>query len=675
MKKEQWYEDQPVLRDDLVRAQSTKEEAITERQLDLFDYGVINNSQTNGESSAFLIQQGPSTGLFVTVGTGTAVSPSGERILISAPLSSYNSSLATTQTDNGIGGTTLTPQSTGSQNIPVVNNATNRIWVGYLQVLDPSTFTLAESTNERLFVSGEDGYQFAVTTTSTNPDPTNYVLIGEVVTAGGVVTSINSSNTLDSTSYGPVNIPASSPYQLSLPVEPNIPSDLDRPNSIPVISGYTYVTTTPAAGQFTVNFSSGIVTFNAANASASVTISYSVLHVRCQSLISRAETVGGQLHLNQPTATYNLGSNIYLTDHLNAVGTGVVTATNPHGTSAADIGLSDINDLGEILATSGIVTPTGNASSLTSSLSPTAVFQASPPSANAVTIAPLASGEYVNMNGTIISSTNIPSTSTFYFVNPYPSGSPIAAGAYYFYIDSILKTVQMASSLPASAFPIASIQWNGSYLVLPITDLRIFGTGASRNLQLQTVLGLSTGAATDNRALTLFNARLIGSTAVTFPSNSFTGLGGTTLNLTTDGTAASVTFPSLPVNTTIQNAVSSINTAIPNVTAVATAAGQIKILSPISLVITGGTAASILGFPVSPAAGSSSSGLLQEIRISGSTSSVGTAGVVYPAVISLAYNTSNQLTQSTAYMGNEVLTTTLTYNTDGSVKTITETVS
>lgn len=592
MKKEAWYEDQPVLKSDLDRAQNSKEEAIRERLLDLNYVGVIKDSQLQGEASEFVIQQGPAAGLFITVNTGVAVSPAGERILLPA-ISLYNPLASTATIDNGIGGTTLVPQSSGSQNIPLTNNAVNSVWIGYLQTTDTTVFTLSEVTNERLFVKKDDGYQITVTTTSTNPDASKYVLLGEVTTLAGSVVLINLDNTKEAAVTGPTIIPGT-PYQVALTVLPNILTELDRPVSIPTVTGFTYTAGTPAAAQFTVNFSTGVVTFNAANTGASVTINYLVTHTRRQYALAKSNSVGGAVSLNDRPASYEAGSVVTLSEHINARGVGVISPTNPHGTTAADIGLSGIQDLGGRLASSGItIEATGDASSPASSLSPSATT-AFIPGDNKVVIAPLVAGESVNIAGTIVTTADIPTQVTYDFLDPV---LPLPPSTFYFYIDKSTKTLaRTTGSIPSDGFPVASIYWDGSKLILPIADLRFFGTSARSNIRLETLLGLATGSATDNRTHNLYNARLIGTAVVTSPSYAFVGLGGTTLTVVIDGTPGSVTFPASPVDTTISSAIAAITSQIPGVVAVKTMDNRIKLLAAYSITITGGSAAPILGF-------------------------------------------------------------------------------
>lgn len=582
MKREKWYEDQPVLKNDLDWAQTSKEEAIKERVVDSSVPGVLNG---------FLVEQGPAAGLFITIGTGAGISPAGERIVISS-VSTYSSTNPSLLADNGIGGTAAVPQSTGSENIPVSNNATNYIWLGYLETADSTTFTLSNTTHERLFVKRNDGFEVVITTVSTNPDSTRYIQLAEVVTSGGSVTSINTTNDKEDAATLVTTVPGS-PYELSLPVLPNLHATQHRPASIPVISGFTYTTGTPAAGQFTVDFTTGIVVFNAADTGASISVDYEVEHIRRHKALML--NTGVQLTLNQSPATYERGTLVSVNDHINARGGGIISPTNPHGLTPADIGLSGVTDLGGVLASPGVVIDTADASTFTSALSPSAVsaFLAQD---NVVAIAPLVAGESINIFGTIATATEIPNQSLFTFVDA--TLTPIAVGTYYFYVDKETRSVQRnLGSYPTDAFPIASIYWDGSSLELPITDLRTFGTVAKNNLRLETLLGLVTGSATDNRTYTFYNAVLLNSESVSSPDYAYTALGGTTLNIDVDGSPESVTFAVSPANTTLSQAISAIN-AQTSIYASKTSDNRIKLLAEQSLEVTGGSAAAILGFTV-----------------------------------------------------------------------------
>jgi len=175
MEQEIWQEDQPVLVSDLNRAQSTKEDAITSRMGDEFYAGVVPDSQMLAESVPFLITVVTST--TINVGTGVAYDVNGQRIVIPGPaLVTYNGANPTTQTDNGIGGTTLTPISTGSLTIPIPLSTICYVYITYINAIDPTIFTISEYNNSRLFISGTDGYRIDIQTVEVPPFPASMFL-------------------------------------------------------------------------------------------------------------------------------------------------------------------------------------------------------------------------------------------------------------------------------------------------------------------------------------------------------------------------------------------------------------------------------------------------------------------------------------------------------------------
>lgn len=160
MKKEIWHEDQPVLRDDLERAQSSKEDALVDRQLDAFNYGIVNDSQLFAELLPFELSV-IALPYSVDIGSGIAYDEEGERIVINS-LGAYDAAAPSLMIDNGIGGTIAAPQSTGSLSVPLTSGQVNYVYATYLQVTDTSVFTLQENTNKRLFIKGDDGYRIDV---------------------------------------------------------------------------------------------------------------------------------------------------------------------------------------------------------------------------------------------------------------------------------------------------------------------------------------------------------------------------------------------------------------------------------------------------------------------------------------------------------------------------------
>lgn len=88
------------------------------------------------------------------------------------------------------------------------------------------------------------------------------------------------------------SVPLVGPYEVTL---------LNLPVNIPSISGFTYTTDTPAAGEFTVDFDTGVLTFNSADAGAGITVIYTADTPTPPILFSRTEAgFGIRIQLNNP---------------------------------------------------------------------------------------------------------------------------------------------------------------------------------------------------------------------------------------------------------------------------------------------------------------------------------------------------------------------------------------
>lgn len=163
MKKEIWQEDQPVLKHNLNQAQTSKEEAVKERLTDTLSPGIVRDSQLFAETIPFEITVN-TIPYSADIATGVAYDPTGERILVDNAAVTFDAAAPTSTTDNGIGGTTVTPQSTGSLAVPLTAGLVNYIFITYLQTTDADTFSLSNTTHERLFTTGLDGYKIEVVT-------------------------------------------------------------------------------------------------------------------------------------------------------------------------------------------------------------------------------------------------------------------------------------------------------------------------------------------------------------------------------------------------------------------------------------------------------------------------------------------------------------------------------
>ncbi len=402
MKKELWQSNQPVLSNDLKRAQDTKEEAIRERLIDSFSAGIVPDSQQGAEALPFEITVNASD---ITIGTGIAYDPTGERIFLSdstityvnptdagsAPnrvKSSGDSGLPDpktnngplTTTDDGIGRFTATPAISGNNTIPIFLGNVNYLFIDYLQTVTTNVFTLQEGTNKRLFVNADDGYQIRVVESATIvADPTtiqptvNSIFLGEVDFRGGSGTGI-------------------------LNVVPQVPYN--------VVDAQVTATTPNAAK-------------------------------------------------SDRTTTYTPSLSVTFDEHVKVVGSGTITDTNPHGLTTTDLGLAgkSTEQHEEFFHGDGII---GSDSSTTSSLfgSVNAVSGAAlPPTFGIDTfkVQSLSSTptELLLVDGKTIDSTNIGSFREIFFLDS--GGSLLSDGTYTLYVDTVVGDIRLAANAGSGA--------------------------------------------------------------------------------------------------------------------------------------------------------------------------------------------------------------------------------
>ena len=663
MNKELWKPDQPVFSDDLERAQSSKEDAIKNRLLDIFSKGTLDDSQLLGESVALSIVDSGSGK--ITVNSGVGISPAGERIIISS-VTAFNASNSLTTTDNGIGGTTLTPQSTGSSGIQLVNG-TNYIWLGYLQTIDTTVYTLQKFTKERLFVKADDGFEIQTNLTGTNPDSNRFILIGKVVVSGGLVTTISITNTVTSQSTS-TSIPATpGPYTVALsPI----------PVSIPIITGFTYATTV-APNTFTANFDTGVLTFDASNQSQSITVTYESEVLNREFARTHSNRAAAYVEVVDKPSVYTAGRQATLHEHMNAKGSGTVSPANPHALSAADLGILSEAELGSKLASSGIITT--DLLSQSSALFP-AITLSDTADANVIIFKALGDGEAVNVDGTIVSNSILPDDVEFRFVDSL--GLPITAGVYTFYLMKATSQIQRIMEPPVTTdltkFPLLTITWtvasptNAS--ITAVKDLRVFGTVGNKNVRNELLNALALGGAISDRSSAYYYGSINGTVASTGLVSSYTGLLGLVLRLKIDGSFQSYTFTSntLPIDIVVYL----LNINFTGLRAIRTLANTIKLLAPVSLEIDTNppsTANPIFGFND----GDTSDSILKEILVSGdfaSTSKPYSATAIEEVEVILTYDLFDKVIQVDTITGNKTLTSVITYNVDDSIATITESV-
>ncbi len=162
MKRMPVVDGQEVLKDNLEWIQCAKEEAIVERITDCFTDGIVGQAA----GTPFNITDN-GDGTF-TVGTGVGFYD-GERIEISDATVTYDASAPYDTTADGIGGTVLTPKSTGSANIPIDDGALKYIGISALLYCDNENidgslknYSLHPYTKKRIFYTWKDGYTLEV---------------------------------------------------------------------------------------------------------------------------------------------------------------------------------------------------------------------------------------------------------------------------------------------------------------------------------------------------------------------------------------------------------------------------------------------------------------------------------------------------------------------------------
>jgi microcystin-dependent protein len=428
MKQELWQEDQPILRDNLSLAQSSKEEAISERLLDTFAYGVVADSQLLAELIPFEMTVN-TIPFSINIGTGVAYDPSGERIIIDSALT-YNGSLPLTTTDNGIGGVTPTPQSSGSILVPLTASKVNYVYISYLQTIDLAEFSLQDITNKRLFTKGTDGYKVEV-----------------VVDNGPFVGD----------------------------------PELFKPTSNAVFLGVVDI--------------AKVLTITQRH-------NYDLKQNNLRAVVPDPLTTLAAL-----SKPYAAGQNVSYTEHVDAIGTGVVTPINPHGLAVADLTGSFSGKSAELheklfheSGISGVQTSTTSALYGIATDSGGAVI-APTFARDTFLIKKLLTSEAVQINGVTISSTDISQDYLFYFVDA--AGIFLDNGLYTIYLDSLTKTLKLAAngSPTNTAYRVYGIT-TGTFTNLNTTSIASVVANAS-NFLLWEVQWDSTGVGLGNDNFTV----------------------------------------------------------------------------------------------------------------------------------------------------------------------------
>jgi hypothetical protein len=204
---------QPIRKEDLENAYKSLEAGLRERFHDQLKYGVVKNSQMDGEDIPFKIQLGSDLH-HIKIGSGIAYGPYDssstpndwpipsvdisdtlpykqnptpmDRIVISASdkaiayaRSSFDKTGIYHETFNNTSNVS-TPQSSGTLDIPIEEvEDTYYVWLGYLSAIDDSVWSIHKTSGNRLFYKRIDGYDVVVTNSSTAPED-RFFLIGTV---------------------------------------------------------------------------------------------------------------------------------------------------------------------------------------------------------------------------------------------------------------------------------------------------------------------------------------------------------------------------------------------------------------------------------------------------------------------------------------------------------------
>ena len=223
MKGEKNSPGQPYRPEDFNNMQGSLETGIRERFHDSFEFGIVQDSQFSGETIPFKITRAVDNSK-INIGTGLAYAPQNsisndwpigsmtsqepitggatitgnERILIKAgetgtwsrtlESSDYVGTGPFKYSIDGLGGKIATPQSSGTQGIPVPGvTGTCYVWLGYLNTTDATVFSEHKVTSQRIYYKKMDGYDVRITSTIAVPDSDpRYFLIGTFNASAGV---------------------------------------------------------------------------------------------------------------------------------------------------------------------------------------------------------------------------------------------------------------------------------------------------------------------------------------------------------------------------------------------------------------------------------------------------------------------------------------------------------
>lgn len=194
------------------------------------------------------------------------------------------------------------------------------------------------------------------------------------------------------------------------------------------------------------------------------------------------------------TQVYGPDQEIFVDDHVRAIGTGVVGPNNPHGISPTDIGLSPastIQEHQEFFHSNGLIVP--NEATTSSALY--GFVTVLTPGFDFITYKALTGTERVNVGGNVVVASDISTDVIVSFTALDPSGT------YYIYLDGNTKTIQktqtdLISTPDEFKFVLSTVTYTypggmgaGDGDLSSFVDRRLFGTIAARDIQFGAVTG------------------------------------------------------------------------------------------------------------------------------------------------------------------------------------------
>lgn len=276
-----------------------------------------------------------------------------------------------------------------------------------------------------------------------------------------------------------------------------------------------------------------------------------------------ASSVIGNIDGTNPGDSY--GTDVSFYKHINSIGSGTPSSNNPHGMTAADLGI-DVGALADhqkLLHSDGI--RSDNVGSIVSAMYPY-YRQESLTNEEVVYIQPLSQSlnEIAVINGKSVTPSQFQSVFSYSFSG---MAGESYAGYYLFSFDSDKNSVVVNGPYDSeenqtfvqllntpSLFPICSLKWGyvsydvtgdttadvGSYNIIPATfkDRRVFNNTSIANFRPNEIFALSQFAPVANDLASLHNAQVIGTIAAPMYA-----VAGKTLNLKVDSdTDISITF-------------------------------------------------------------------------------------------------------------------------------------